>query len=82
MLPLIPVVAVDAQSKFAPPGTETRLTAEVEEPEQTVCGLIMLTVGFGLTLTTKVMLVPVQLFNVGVIVYVTVPWVIDVVLNV
>ena len=67
-MPFIPAVVVDVHKKLAPAGVELIVTAFVEAPEQTPWALIIFTVGFGLTLTQKVVGVPEQLFNVGVIV--------------
>ena len=51
--PLTPAVPVAVQAKVAPATLEVKVTKLVELPEQIVCvSGVLLTVGFGLTVTT------------------------------
>jgi len=55
-----------------PPAVVVDNPIPVEEPEQIVCEAgVALTVGAGLTVTSTVMAVPLQVPNVGVMVYLT-----------
>jgi hypothetical protein len=84
-LPLLaPVIlgAVTVQANAVPVTFDVKLIA-VEVPLQMVCDVGDAdTTGIGLTVTTTLIGVPVQEFAVGVIVYVAVPVVVPVVVNV
>jgi hypothetical protein len=78
--PETPAVAVAVHAKVVPPTFEVRFTGKVFPPEHTVCvSMVFVTTGTGLTSTVYVATGPAQEVGVGpigVIVYVTVPWVV------